>query len=204
MRVQDKEKMQKSEARVCYMTKRRELLTPKRLLHSQQIFSHFFNDTLILSCLSKRTTIVHTYLPILRNNEVDTWPIVQQVWRDFPTIRIWSSITDPASHTLRHFQLTADTALIETKWGIPEPSGTFESVSGQPDLVLVPLLAFDNVGNRVGYGGGYYDRFLAETGPDCLKVGLSFFDPIERIDGMEETDVRLDACITPKKVFLFR
>ncbi|MBO0949976.1 5-formyltetrahydrofolate cyclo-ligase [Fibrella sp. HMF5405] len=186
------------------MTKRKALVATEHLLYSQQILAQFFSDTLILSCLAKHNTVVHTYLPILRNNEVDTWPIIQQLWRDFPSLRIWSSITDSKSHTLRHFQLTADTALTETKWGIPEPSGAVEFVVGQPDLVIVPLLAFDNAGNRVGYGGGYYDRFLAEAGPDCLKIGLSFFDPVEHITGIEETDIRLDTCITPEAVFSFR
>ncbi len=146
---------------------------------------------------------MHTYLPIRRQQEVDTWPLIFKLWSDFPLLRVWSSITEPTTDTLIHFQLTKAIVLTESPWGIPTPSGTYEHVAGQPDLVVVPLLAFDTYGHRVGYGGGYYDRFLADVSPKCLKIGLSYFAPVERIDDVEETDIRLDGCITPEKHYWF-
>ncbi|MEZ0485887.1 5-formyltetrahydrofolate cyclo-ligase [Fibrella aquatica] len=196
--------MLKAELRQLYKAKRAALSADEAYDLSQQIAGHFFANDRIVACLAKPSAIVHTYLPIQRQNEVNIWPIIYHLWRDFPQVRTWSSVTEPMSHTLQHFQLTADTVLIKTKWGIPEPSGTFEQVTGQPDLVIIPLLAFDEKGNRVGYGGGYYDRFLADAKSDCLKVGLSFFEPVEQIDDVEKTDVLLDACVTPDGLMSFR
>ena len=195
--------MNKKEIRFGYRQKRAALASDRLTIASQQICDQFFADTRISRCLARPNAIVHTYLPMARQNEVDTWPLIHQLWRDFPQVRIWSSVTEPKTHTLHHFQLTAHTPLTETKWGIPVPSGTFRQETGQPDLVIVPLLAFDKQGNRVGYGGGYYDRFLAQTSPDCLKVGLSFFEPIEQIDEVEKTDVRLNGCLMSVNVCWF-
>jgi len=69
--------------------------------------------------------------------------------------------------------------------------------------VLVPLLSFDKKGFRVGYGKGFYDRFLMQCKSDCIKIGLSYFDPIDVIDDADEFDVPLDFCITPQKVYVF-
>ena len=195
--------MNKEGLRGIYRRRRNELLPQQLSVLSQQIASRFFTDARILACLANSNVIVHTYLSIRQQQEVDTWPLIHRLWRNYPGVRIWSSITEPKNNRLIHFQLTADTVLTESKWGIPVPSGTYERVSGQPNLVVVPLLAFDRQGNRVGYGGGYYDRFLAETGPECLKIGLSMFEPVDHIENLEETDVCLDGCITPGKGYWF-
>ena len=70
-------------------------------------------------------------------------------------------------------------------------------------MVLVPLLNFDEEGNRVGYGKGYYDRFLAHCRPDCIKVGFSYFEPLDSIDDVHEYDIKLDYGITPGGIFVF-
>ena len=71
------------------------------------------------------------------------------------------------------------------------------------DLVLVPLLCFDKKGFRVGYGKGFYDRFLSKCRSDVLKIGLSYFKPVEKIEDVRDFDVALDYCITPKGVWHF-
>ena len=70
-------------------------------------------------------------------------------------------------------------------------------------MVLVPLLAFDSKGYRVGYGKGFYDRFLKQCRNDCVKIGLSYFEPIDAINDAGEFDVPLDFCITPQKAYVF-
>ena len=65
------------------------------------------------------------------------------------------------------------------------------------------LLAFDIEGHRVGYGKGYYDRFLKLTNNSTLKIGLSCFDPITKIQDIDDNDVKLDYCVTPKQVHKF-
>ncbi|MDQ3180555.1 MAG: 5-formyltetrahydrofolate cyclo-ligase, partial [Acidobacteriota bacterium] len=69
------------------------------------------------------------------------------------------------------------------------------------DIVLVPLLCFDRKGFRVGYGKGFYDRFLKNCRTDCLKIGLSYFAPIKEISDVQDFDVRLDFSITPEEIF---
>lgn len=92
---------------------------------------------------------------------------------------------------------SADTEVAEGRWKISEPKGG-ETISPEKmDIVLVPLVCFDRHGHRVGYGKGYYDRFLSKCRPDCLKVGLSFFGPVDEISDAHGGDVRLDFCVTP-------
>jgi 5-formyltetrahydrofolate cyclo-ligase len=75
--------------------------------------------------------------------------------------------------------------------------------AGLIDMVFVPLLVTDREGHRVGYGKGFYDKYLKQCRPDCLKVGFSYFDPLDAIEGKDEFDVPLDLCITPNKVYVF-
>ena len=91
--------------------------------------------------------------------------------------------------------------LLVNKFGIPEPIETQKSFF--PDVVLVPLLAFDNNKNRLGYGKGYYDRFLAQCPENTLKVGLSFFDPVSIIEDINRHDIALDHAVTPRGVYTF-
>jgi len=70
-------------------------------------------------------------------------------------------------------------------------------------VVFVPLLAFDKSGNRVGYGKGFYDNFLAKCNPETLKIGLSFFEIEEEILDINPKDIRLNLCITPQKTYNF-
>ena len=89
-------------------------------------------------------------------------------------------------------------------WGIPEPVGGSVLVPTDFDIVLIPLLAFDVAGNRVGYGKGFYDRYLLNCRPDCLKIGISLSDPVDLIDDVESHDILLDIAICPAKLYDFR
>ena len=106
-------------------------------------------------------------------------------------------------HELKHIVLTDSTLIKPNRWGIPEPQDGIELLPEQLHVVFVPLLAFDESGNRIGYGKGYYDRFLAACKPSCIKIGLSFFSPEKSIP-KEVTDVSLDYCVTPDRVYTFR
>ncbi len=70
-------------------------------------------------------------------------------------------------------------------------------------MVFVPLLAFDEKGHRVGYGKGFYDKFLSECKPEVLKIGLSFFESETLISDVLTTDIQLDLCVTPSKIYNF-
>ena len=69
------------------------------------------------------------------------------------------------------------------------------------NIILVPLLAFDKNGHRVGYGGGYYDKFMIHY-PKSIKIGLSLEEPIQILD-INNHDIKLNFCITPKKLYKF-
>ena len=95
---------------------------------------------------------------------------------------------------------------LASDWGILEPTND-TSVQLNPkdiDLIFIPLLAVDTQGHRVGYGKGFYDRFLAQAKPDVIKIGLSLNEPIEPIEDLNPFDVALDFAITPKSVYRFR
>lgn len=150
---------------------------------------------------------LHSYVAEGFRNEVNTTLIRHIVNTELPlaghaSVRWVAPRMIPGLHQMTHHLWDDDTLLVHNRWGIPEPdpvlSPAIEPV--ELDAVLVPLLGYDARGHRVGYGGGYYDRFLAECRPEVIKIGLSFFEPIEAIQDLNEWDVQLNLCITPDKV----
>ena len=105
---------------------------------------------------------------------------------------------------LVHLHINNQTKFVENSYSILEPDSLQEIAPDEIDIIFIPLLCFDKQGNRVGYGGGYYDKFLANTKNSALKIGLSFFEPVELIGGINKFDVPLDMCVTPGKVYDFR
>lgn len=101
-------------------------------------------------------------------------------------------------------EMAQSTEFANSEWGIPEPLGGSVLEPTDLDIVLIPLLAFDLAGNRVGYGKGFYDRYLLQCRPDCLKIGISLFDPIDRIEDVESHDIPLDIAICPAQMYDFR
>jgi 5-formyltetrahydrofolate cyclo-ligase len=85
-------------------------------------------------------------------------------------------------------------------WDIPEPKEGIPTDIKDVDVVLVPLLAFDREGNRVGYGRGFYDKFLASCSEKAVKVGLSLFPAVKEIEGMSKSDIALNKIVTAEKV----
>jgi 5-formyltetrahydrofolate cyclo-ligase len=151
---------------------------------------------------------LHVFLPLLTKHEPDTWSIICRVWEEVPTLRLATPVVQPDGISLKHYELTPTTPLVQNRWSIPEPvaAETTEVLPPQFDAVLVPLLACDQHGQRVGYGGGFYDRFLAQCRPGALFIGLSILEeaPVAEITDVLPTDVPLHACLTPGGVWNFR
>jgi 5-formyltetrahydrofolate cyclo-ligase len=190
--------MQKQDLRKEFLQKRKALTETKVEGFSKKIHDWFFRNIPVHAYAT-----IHTFLPIKHHNEVDTWLFIHTLQKDFST-----DIVIPKSHgdgTMSHYIFTKETVFVENKWKIPEPSHISYLISqvSKIDLVLIPLLCFDKKGYRVGYGKGYYDRFLADCRPDVLKIGLSIFEPVELIDDIDEFDVKMDFCITPNKIWQF-
>jgi 5-formyltetrahydrofolate cyclo-ligase len=97
----------------------------------------------------------------------------------------------------------ADSIFEANEYNIPEPLDNEVAKPTLLDIVIVPVLAFDLEGNRVGYGKGFYDRYLKQCRKDCLKIGLSYFEPVDAIEDRDEFDVPLDLCITPQRTYVF-
>ena len=142
----------------------------------------------------------HVFLTIPEKKEVDTSfiiPVLQGRDKQIVVPKVKDSIN------LQHFLLTNKTQLKPNKWKIPEPVDGIPIAENKLDVVFVPLLAFDSKGYRVGYGKGYYDRFLTKCRPDVIKIGLSVFPPVPEISDRGEHDVPLDYCLTPEAIYDF-
>tara|TARA_B110000238_G_scaffold93631_1_gene102260 strand:+ start:282 stop:845 length:564 start_codon:yes stop_codon:yes gene_type:complete len=146
-------------------------------------------------------TNFHVFFPIEKNNEIDTKLIIQVIQgKDKNVILPKLNIENKS---FLNFLLTDSTLLKENELGIAEPQSGIQINENQIEVVFIPLLCFDKSGHRVGYGGGYYDRFLKKCPKNTVKIGLSFFDPIQKISDINITDVRMNFCLTPKKIYEF-
>lgn len=155
-------------------------------------------------------TYFHVFLPIVEQKEVDTEFVLQVLAGKDKEVVIsksdfGSSNSEQAKQTreMSHFLLTDNTKVVKNEYNIPEPVNGLPVPTEMIDVVFVPLLAYDKQGNRVGYGKGFYDKFLSQCKPDVIKIGLSFFEPEEQIEGVLETDVKLDFCVTSEGVLQF-
>jgi 5-formyltetrahydrofolate cyclo-ligase len=143
----------------------------------------------------------HIFLPITEQKEVNTEFILHLLSGKDKEIII--SKADFETRNMTHFLLTDNTKIKKNEYNIPEPVDGIEVPVHKIDVVFVPLLAYDKKGNRVGYGKGFYDKFLSECKPETIKIGLSFFDPEELITDVFEGDVKLDYCVTSNGVYRF-
>lgn len=187
--------MTKKDLRLKYKTLRQEL----SLTEVEEKSLAIANRLLHLAIWDK--TYYHLFLTMESQKEVHT-DVVQHILfgRDKEVV---IAKTDFESCTMAHYLLTDNTKLIVNAYGIPEPANGLEVPETKIDVVFVPLLAFDAKGHRVGYGKGFYDRFLAACKPDVIKIGLSFFEAEENNIPHNDTDIALDYCVTPKRVYRF-
>lgn len=144
-----------------------------------------------------------SYLPMQVQNEVDTVPIVRYLQFMNPQLSTAYPVCDFTNNTMHAALADSDTLFVTNHFGAAEPESSRFIAPRQIDLVLVPLLCFDNEGYRVGYGKGFYDRFLSQARSDVYKIGLSYFGPIEKITDSDAFDVTLTHCITPQKIYEF-
>ena len=186
----------KKEARDLGKGVRAGLTTEQRAMKSAMIVEYCRNE---LDWKSFR--MVHLFVPIERLNEIDTWPLLSWIWRAYPGIRTF--VPRLSVNGIEHVEVTSQTHFGPNALGIPEPMTGKVLPEHKPlDLVLMPLLAFDDSGNRVGYGGGHYDRFLARH-PEALRVGLCFSAcRVQEGIAVNEYDIKLNKIITEKAVLV--
>jgi 5-formyltetrahydrofolate cyclo-ligase len=181
---------------------REEYLKKRGALSEQEL--HQLNVDLLNSFKTlplKGLRFIHFFLPIKKFREPDTLPIIHWLLKEHPEIKIVLSRCNLDTNLMEHFIWDDKQELLTNRWGIKEPQQGTKILSQQLDAVIVPLLAFDKEGNRVGFGKGFYDRFLGDCRDDCKKIGLSYFDPINKIKDIDPHDVKLDLCITRSKIW---
>jgi len=143
----------------------------------------------------------HIFLAIGEQHEVNTDYILNILSGKDKNIVI--SKSDFNTNELTHFSLTDSTVIKKNTYNIPEPVDGIDIPVDKIEVVFVPLLAFDKLGNRVGYGKGFYDKFLSQCTADTIKIGLSFFEAEDKIEDVFQGDVGLDYCVTVNKAYSF-
>jgi len=185
--------MTKSELRKIYKSKRQELL-PDEI---QNI------SLLILENLKSmniwQNSNFHIFIPIPGQNEINTFPIIDYLFQLSKNIIVPKIKDGKMLNCLIDENVEWQTG----KFSIPEPKEFHLVDSKEIEVVFLPMLICDQKGNRIGYGGGFYDRFLANFKIQPTKIGLSFFAPVEGIDDIQDTDVPLDYCITGDRIVSF-
>jgi 5-formyltetrahydrofolate cyclo-ligase len=188
--------MRKNKLRPLYLKNQKSLSGIERQEKSLQIKEQFLTKFNLAE-----VRVLHLFLSMAEKGEVDTLPIIEKLWREFPNIKIVVPRVNFEKDRLEHLEFNARTEIQKSSWGISEPAGNDLIDERELDLVLVPLLCFDKRGYRVGYGKGFYDKFLIKCRKDCLKIGLSFFEPVDEIENVHEFDIRMDFCVTPSRVY---
>lgn len=189
--------MTKKEFRKIYLEKRKALTTPEKaklddllLIQFQKTDIPFINS-------------LFSYWPIEENNEPDTHLITDYLEFKNPELQISYPRIDSFINEMEAVLTNSETSFLQNEFNIYEPeTGTIFPADGI-DMVLVPLLTFDKKGYRVGYGKGFYDKYLAGCRKNCIKAGFSYFEPVDEITDKADFDVPLDFCITPQTVYVF-
>jgi 5-formyltetrahydrofolate cyclo-ligase len=161
----------------------------ERLRNSRVIQSRLF----ALSEFKKAESVMF-YLPI--NGEVDTWEMLKEAESEGK--RVFVPVVLTAQEMIATELSDVSVNLISGPYGTlqPEP-GDIRAVSPEDiDLVLVPGIGFDQQGNRLGRGKGYYDRFLNALPGTCVLIGLAFrFQVVKRLP-VDSHDIRMHHVIT--------
>ncbi len=188
--------MTKAAIRTLYKQKRNELsaLVKERL-----------EDLMLIQFQSLHLTIpdrVMTYSPIDSLNEYNPVLIEEYCFFKNPATTLVYPVADFKNNLLKPFAVKEDTLFEINEYDIEEPIDGEEILPNTIGLMIIPLLAFNEEGYRVGYGKGFYDKFISECSPNLLKIGFSYFDAIV-INDTNKLDKKMNFCITPERVFEF-
>ena len=187
--------MTKAEIRQHYLNKRKQL-SPLEIKNKQRgLLKHC-----ALYDLSP-FSIVHLFLSIQKQREPNTQPLIEHLFFEGKTVV--ASRSDFNTKQMTHWAVSPESLWQTNSYGIPEPTKGTPVPPSAIDLVFVPLLGYDVKGQRVGYGQGFYDRFLSVCAPHTVFVGLSYFPPGPEITDCESTDIGLHYCIHSDGIIRF-
>lgn len=144
----------------------------------------------------RKSRTIHCYVSMNSRREVNTHAFLR--WMLASNKRVVVPITDFDATELRHVELHSFESLESNKWGVPEPIDGKELAPKDLDFVVVPMVGADLQCNRIGYGKGFYDRFLSKVnGP---TAGLCFEECIVEDIPTESFDVQLSTVITEERI----
>ena len=182
--------MKKQELRKKYKQKREALTESEIVRFQENIYQQIYELDL------SNIVNVHLFLSLKKFKEIDTQPIINYFRANGK--RIVVSKSNFKNNTLTHYYLEENTIVQLNKYGIPEPVNATEVLEKEFDLIFVPLLISDQKNYRVGYGKGFYDRFLSNCKKEAKFIGLNFFEPIKKIEDVNPFDISLHQVIYPK------
>ena len=188
--------MKKAALRKLYKQRRNDLTTIERqsfdLLLLQQLKSFpipFFKQLL-------------SYYPIEKHNEPNTLLFNNYLRTELPGLKICKPrINDQGG--MDAIMVDERTQYQHNELDIPEPIEDKIVSPSAIEAVFVPLLAYDRKGYRVGYGKGFYDKYLSLCAPTIIKIGFSYFEPEDIIEDRNDYDLPLTLCFTPFEVYEF-
>jgi len=183
----------KKELRTIYREKRMALSQDEVVFLSEKIFKKF-----ILQFNIVENQKINLFLSIERFNEVNTQIFIDYFFDN--KIRVF--VPKIKNEKMISVEIFPDSEFEINKLGIKEPISNIDS-NVELDYVLTPLLYCDRLGNRVGYGKGFYDSFFFQNSKIHKKIGLNFFSPNEDVADVFELDIALDGLITPYDYFEF-
>lgn len=163
-----------------------------------QAKSHEVAQCVLMLPEYSQAKVIMVYLPI--RNEIDTQAIIRTAWQQGKKVVV--PICQTSDKSLVLSELWSMEELSPGTMQIPEPKDMLvRPVSPDVvDLVLLPGVAFDVAGRRLGYGGGYFDRFLTRLRPDSLKIALAYEFQVLQFLPAEEHDMPVDIIVTEESV----
>ena len=189
--------MTKEEARKIFKQNRAQLSRRDLVKMNDLLLIQF--QRLVLPYVS----VIHSYIPMPDQKEPDPVLIVDFLKFKNIDMKVTYPRIDPVNFSMKSILPDENSFFEVNKDGIPEPIEGTAINEKDIDLAIVPLLAFDLFGTRVGYGKGYYDRFISKCKFNMVKIGISYFPPIDQIEDVEEFDKNLDFCVTPDHIYAF-
>ena len=146
---------------------------------------------------------IHLFFPIEDRKEINTWYLYDRLCESTNN-QLYTHIYSKKEDNWKCVTFNPKVSFVQGQFKIPTPKTYTESNAIELDIIIIPLLVFDNNGHRIGYGKGIYDHILNQTNVGCKKIGISLFKPYEKAIDFESHDIPLDYCQTPYKLYQFK
>lgn len=182
--------MIKNELRRNLKKLRDDIPSDKRKIEEELIAKTLLNSEIYIN--AKSLFIYNSF-----RSEVDTTYIIKEALNEKI---VGLPVTNSLDHSMEAYEINEDSVFVQDSYGIQIPDTKTSNIINpkEIDLTIVPLLAYDNLGNRLGYGGGYYDRYLPRLREDAIVVGIAYSNQFVEELTVEDFDKKLDYVVTVK------